>query len=256
MQRLGEVRFNKQGCLVKIIEYNNAEDIVVEFQDEYKAKLHTKYGNFKKGVAKNPYYKSILGVAMIGSKYPTSINGNNTKEYRAWFNMIKRCYDTEFKKRNATYKSAICCEEWLCFENFYEWLHNQPNFDKWLNGERWEVDKDIIIKKNVIYSPDTCCLVPHNINSLFIKTDKLRGNLPIGVTKQNGKFAAFCKNYLIGKKYHKYLGLFDSKEEAFCAYKKYKEDLIKQVANIEYIKNNITKQCYESMMNYVVEVDD
>ena len=47
-ERLGEERINKQGCLMKIVEYNKASDIVVEFQDEYKYKLNTSYGNFKK----------------------------------------------------------------------------------------------------------------------------------------------------------------------------------------------------------------
>ena len=35
-----------------------------------------------------------------------------------------------------------------------------------------------------------------------------------------------------------------------------KEDLIKQVAEIEYAKGNITKQCYNAMMNYEVEITD
>lgn len=254
--RLGEERLNNQGCLMKIIEYNNVEDIVVEFQDEYKAKLHTKYGNFKRGIAKNPYYKSVYNIAMIGIKYPTSINGNNTKEYCAWTNIIKRCHDKKFKQAHPTYKDVTCCSDWLCYENFCDWLYKQENFDKWLNGDRWEVDKDILYKKNIVYSPDTCCLVPHNVNSLFVKSNKLRGDLPIGVIRQSGKFAAYCKNYLIDKRYHKFLGIHETIEEAFNAYKQYKENLIKQVAEIEYKIGNITEKCYQAMLNYAVEIDD
>ena len=40
------------------------------------------------------------------------------------------------------------------------------------------------------------------------------------------------------------------------AIKEYKEYIIKQVAQEEYAKGNITKQCYEAMMNYEVEIAD
>lgn len=53
-----------------------------------------------------------------------------------------------------------------------------------------------------------------------------------------------------------YLGNYETPEEAFVAYKIYKEDLIKKIAEIEYSKNNITLKCYNSMMNYVVEITD
>lgn len=46
--RLGEERFNNQGCLMRIVEYNKANDIIVEFQDKYKGKIHTNYKAFLK----------------------------------------------------------------------------------------------------------------------------------------------------------------------------------------------------------------
>lgn len=35
-----------------------------------------------------------------------------------------------------------------------------------------------------------------------------------------------------------------------------KEDIIKRVAQIEYNKGNITKSCYDAMLNYEVEITD
>ena len=32
---IGEEKYNYQGCLMKIIEYNNANNLIVEFQDEH-----------------------------------------------------------------------------------------------------------------------------------------------------------------------------------------------------------------------------
>ena len=43
---------------------------------------------------------------------------------------------------------------------------------------------------------------------------------------------------------------------AFNAYKIYKENIIKQVAEIEYLNGNITKRCYDAMLSYEVEITD
>ena len=247
-KRLGEEKLNNQECLMKIIEYNKANDIIIEFQDEYKARVHTSYDAFLKGVVKNPYHSNIYNVGMIGNKCPVSINKKHTKEYLTWHSMLQRCYSEKFKEKHPTYQSAICCKEWLLYENFYKWLHNQENFNKWLNGKYWAVDKDILIKGNKIYSPETCCLVPININSLFTKSDSIRGKLPIGITKSGNSFR-ITSDRIKNKR-------FSNIKEAFCYYKKCKENIIKQMAQEEYDKGNITKKCYDAMMNYQVEITD
>ena len=238
---------------MKIISYDNARDIVVEFQDEHKAKIKTEYNNYKKGNVKNPYYPSVYGAGIIGDKYQTC-NLNQSKEYKIWSSMLQRCFDEQTKKKWAAYGNTDCCDEWLLFENFYDWLHNQDNFEQWLNGERWDIDKDILIKGNKIYSPERCLLIPHNVNSLFTKSDRARGKYPIGVVKRGEKYQASCQNMLVGKRQH--LGTFDSPQNAFKAYKKYKENLIKQVAKQEYEKGNITERCYKAMLDYQVDIAD
>ena len=50
--------------------------------------------------------------------------------------------------------------------------------------------------------------------------------------------------------------MYATPEEAFFAYKTYKEKLIKQIAQIEFDKDNITKTCYDAMMKYKVEITD
>lgn len=254
-ERLGQERLNNQGCLMRIIEYNNAHDVMVEFIDEYKAKIHTEYKHFLSGSVKNPYFRSVFGVGMIGEKYPMSINGKMTKEHFTWRGIISRCCDNKRKERYPAYDDVTCCEEWLNFDNFYEWLHSQPNFEKWLNGNRWAVDKDILVKGNKIYSPDTCCLVPENVNLLFTKRDKYRGDLPIGVRKNGNGFQAQWSNQLTNKK--ECSKNYSTLEDAFYfGYKPYKENIIKQIAQIEFDNNNITEKCYNSMMNYKVEITD
>ena len=144
MKHLYEEKYNNQGCLMKIIEYNKASDIVVEFQDEHKYKVRTIYGNFKSGSIRNPYHPSIYGFGITGCKYPTKENGVSTKEYNAWIDMLKRCFIEKTKDKQPSYRNVECCKEWLNFEVFCDWLHSQPNFSKWKNGKRWAIDKDIL----------------------------------------------------------------------------------------------------------------
>lgn len=252
--RIGEERYNRHGCLMRIIEYKDFHNITVEFQDEYKFRVYSRYDDFLNGNIKNIYYPSVYDVGIIGNKYPISIDGIRIKEYKAWKNILTRCFDTRVKEVRPTYQDVACCEEWLLYENFYEWIHSQSNFDKWLNGNKWAIDKDILIKGNKVYSSEACCLVPNNVNILFTKRNSNRGLLPIGVTKSGNKYRAACNNPLTKKREH--IGNYSSIEAAFVAYKIYKENIIKQVAEIEYCNDDITTECYCAMLNYQVEITD
>lgn len=258
MNRLYEEKLNNQGCPMKIIEYNNTSDIVVEFQDDYKYRTNTIYANFKSGSVRNPYCPSIYGIGITGCKYPTKTKTNDrpTKEYSIWRSILERSFVEKIKEKQPTYKDVSCCSEWINFENFYEWLHSQPNFNKWYEGNRWAVDKDILHKGNKVYSPENCCLVPINVNCLFLKRESERGKYPIGVRyKDDDGFLASCHNPFTNR--NEQIGSYSTPENAFYfGYKPYKEDIIKRVAQIEYDKDNITKECYDAMMNYVVEITD
>lgn len=180
-------------------------------------------------------------------------DGKKTKEYECWYQMIRRCRSKKEKLRNPTYQDVSCCEEWLNYDVFYLWLTKQPNYLKWRNG-KFDLDKDILIKGNRIYSPSTCVLVPKEVNYLFVKSNARRGVLPIGVSyvKKHNKYLAHfnCGGKGIS------IGLYDSSEEAFDAYKTYKERYIKEVAEKFYASDDITYECYNAMMNYVVEFTD
>ena len=77
-ERLGEINISNEGCKMMIIEYKNKNNIIIEFQDGYKAKIHTDYTTFKRGEIKNPFYPSVYGVGYLGEgKYKASENGKN-----------------------------------------------------------------------------------------------------------------------------------------------------------------------------------
>ena len=254
-ERIGEINISNEGYKMKIIEYKKSNDIWIEFQDEHKSKIHTQYNHFKSGAVKNPFHKSIYSIAYIGiGKYKEKENGRNTKVYDKWKDMLKRCYDIYALNRNPTYIDCYVCDEWLCFQNFAKWY--EENYYE-IEGEKMCLDKDILNKGNKIYSSENCIIVPKRINILFIKSDAKRGKYPIGVSwhKASNKFIARC-NILDKENNRKiiHLGLYNTVEEAFLAYKQFKENYIKQVAD-EY-KDLIPKRLYDAMYSYEVEIND
>ena len=256
IDRTGEENYNNFETLMKIVECKSATNIVVEFQDKYKEKVQTTYQNFKKGKVRNPYDKIAYGVGYIGTgKYKASENRKATKAYSTWDNMLKRCYDPYYINKRPTYIDCYVCEEWHNFQNFAEWFYeNVYN----CNNERMCLDKDILAKGNKIYSPETCCLVPERINTLFTKCDNARGEYPVGVhhNKASGKLLARCCIYKGEKNKRVYLGSFSPNKpfQAFYTYKVFKENYIKQVAD-EY-KELIPQKLYEAMYAYEIEIND
>lgn len=48
-----------------IVEYNGYDDIVVQFNDKYKCKVHSKMCHFNSGNIKNPYTPNVYGKGCI-----------------------------------------------------------------------------------------------------------------------------------------------------------------------------------------------
>ena len=265
IDRTGETNVSNEGCAMKIVEYNNNCDVIIEFQDEHKYRVHTSYQAFKKGKCKNPFYPSVFGHGYLGVDKNGSVpktkefkDGKtvNTWEYDRWQNMLQRCFDNKLKERNPTYKDVTCCKKWLCFTNFLEDLEILKQEHNWSKDEKLNLDKDILNKNNKIYGLENCVLVPQWINTLFIKCDASRGDCPVGVSYHKGakKYQAQCN--INGKL--KGLGYFITPLEAFNAYKIAKEQEIKRVANECILKGFISKdsRLYKAMISYQIEIDD
>ena len=249
IDRTGEKGVNSFGSKMIITKYNNALDIDV-YLPEYDYTInHVTYNNFKRGNIKCPYEPRYYGIGYLGEgKYKMSENGKKTKCYNTWHNMLERCYNPKYQEKYPTYKDCEVCESWHNFQTFAEWYND--NYYQ-IHGEVMCLDKDILIKGNKIYSPETCVFVPEKINLLFIKSDNSRGNDPIGTHQlPSGNYEVRCNN---GEE-SDYLGRFDNIYEAFYAYKVHKEKYIKQVAD-EY-KEYIPQKLYHALYNYQVEITD
>ena len=254
-------RYNNQGSLMKIVEYYGCHNIIVEFQDEWKYRTNAQLTQFYDGRIKNPYHPTVFGIGIIGELKHTIDKSKkiNCKEFNTWYEMLRRCYDIKYKNRENTYNDVICCKEWLYYPNFYNWIINQENYKIWVKTKLSSLDKDILHKGNKIYSPENCLLVPHFVNSLFVRMDKNRGNYPIGISydKKSGRFSANVSRMKNGKYRCKNFGKYPTAEEAFyLGYKPIKESYIKEIAKEEFEKGTISKICFEAMMNYKVEITD
>jgi hypothetical protein len=195
----------------------------------------------------------VCGIGIKGDKYPSWNGVEMLKEYSLWTDMLLRCTNKVLRK-HPTYEGVTCSENFKSYTFFYEWCNQQKGFnEKDKNSRKWSLDKDLLIRGNKCYSEGVCCFVPQRINTLLIKCDASRGDWPIGIywNKATSKYKASCNN---GTGKQTYLGLFNTPQEAFLAYKIYKEALIKEVAN-EY-KEQLDYRVYEALMNYEVNEND
>lgn len=199
-------------------------------------------------------HRLVCGIGENSGKYAaTDVDNKTVKEYRAWMNMLLRCTEKWWGK-DKCYTGTTCSENFKSYSFFYEWCNRQIGFkNKDSKGKGWQLDKDILIKGNKLYSEDTCVFVPQRINKLLIKCDSSRGEYPLGVhwNKKLSKFSASCSSVDNGREY---LGLFNTQQEAFQVYKTFKEALIKKVA--EGYKNLIDERAYQALMNYEVNEND
>ena len=132
--------------------------------------------------------------------YKTIANGKQSPEYGVWGSMVKRCYSPEHQEKFPTYKGCSVCIDWHGFQTFAQWYEENyplmiengrlvPKLDD--SSQRWELDKDILVPGNKIYSPETCCFMTRRLNNLFTDKGASRGDMPLGICL-NGKSGGKC----------------------------------------------------------------
>ena len=189
--------------------------------------------------------RPVHGVGINDNLYPVVVNGKRTKEYNLWTSMLKRCYSRKCHAKQPTYADCTVSRNFKNYSYFNKWCQSQIGFD--IDG--FQMDKDILVTNNRIYSEDTCAFVPREINVFFLDRKAAKGEYPIGVTfhKQANKYKAQCR---IDAK-HKHLGLFTTPEEAHAVYKQFKENLCKEVARKW--QSQIDSRVYDAMINWSLQ---
>lgn len=199
----------------------------------------------EKVVSNTLIYK--VGVYSKGH-YLSSVDGKHTREYNSWISMLSRCYSEKFHERCPTYLGCSVSENFKNFQYFAEWCQDQIGG----KSEGWHLDKDILYKGNKIYSEDTCVFVPRELNMLLVNRKASRGAYPVGVDyhKATKKFRA--KLTVCGKSSH--IGIYDTPEEAYIAYKSAKQSHLTDQANR--YKPIIDRRVYEALIMWEGSIDD
>ena len=156
----------------------------------------------------------IRGVAVNGTSFTKA-------EYsvRCWLDMLRRCYPVSEREKRvfSAYKDCSVAKEWLTLSNFLYWF--DTNYRK-----GYVLDKDLLANgTKKIYSPDTCCFIPPEINGL------LQTEHPAMQSPGKKRFFNKSKGYFEPKLFHKGktipLGKAQSEAEAVSIYKTAKNNL-------------------------------
>lgn len=184
--------------------------------------------------------KLVCGVGRNNADYTVTkrkeigyVNGKRKQKivwvcpyYSTWVDMLKRCYSAKLHDRHPTYIGCTVSADWLTFSNFKNWMEEQ-------DWEGLQLDKDLIVEGNKIYSAETCVFVTEATNNFITDRGNARGDWLIGVCwkKEKAKFQAHCSNPFTNKREH--LGYFDCEQQAHQAWKKRKLELAHELAAIQ-----------------------
>lgn len=156
----------------------------------------------------------------VPSLYDTGFLGygiHKTKEdkkfvlcYTKWSGMITRCYSNKL----VDYMDCVVDSHWHNYQNFGDWWLQQTITKSDLV---FDLDKDLLVKDNKVYSERTCSLLPKEIHH-HISTNKKNKNteLPKGVVWVPDKKKYRVVSSIGGEVKHR--GIFPTKEEALECY--------------------------------------
>ena len=221
-QRIGEKYYHPKYGEYTIIAYKNCEDVTIRFENtgyEYS----TSYNHLKNLEVRDCFYKGKYG------------NFSGTRDvdieaYKTWYNMLYRC------KHSKGYEDVVVCKEWNNFSSFREWYNMQ------YKESGWHLDKDVLSNGRRIYSPNTCCFLPKEINTFFEKFKKCKG---FSYNKKRKKFEAYCRD----KGSYIHLGMYQTPADARIAYLDYKRGLFEKL--VAPYKNKLSVELQNAMKEYL-----
>jgi hypothetical protein len=151
--------------------------------------------------------------------------------YEDWRGILERCLCPNFQKNWTSYLGCSIVVEWKYLSNFIKWVDSQPN----RNWQNCVLDKDLLIRNNKIYSPDTAIYIPNKLNCFITDSKKSRGQLMIGVTTnkldKNKPYLSQCNNPF--GQGGKNLGYYRTELEAHKAWQAKKHEYACQLADLQ-----------------------
>lgn len=246
--KVGDVGSNNKGLQYEVVKYVTRFEVYVRFAKTNNIQKTTTM-SIKEGYVRDCMSPSVAGVGFLGRSVSNKLSRLERTLYSLWRGMIYRCYDERSLSRakNESYNYCKVHKDWHNFSNFYKWasLHYK---------EGLELDKDLLIKGNKVYSEDTCVFLTPRLNKIMLNNSKGRGTTPLG-----SSFEADTQSYRVrysaeGK--DKHVGRFDCPIEAFNAYKEVKEKHIQAMATEDYNLGLISEVVYKALLKFKINEND
>lgn len=225
-----------------VIEYQNYKNVKVMFLNSGSMKW-VRGDHIKEGAIRDDYQPTVFGVGIVAG-LPVKLDGRLADYYNYWSGILERCYSSKFHEKYPTYIGCTICDEWKLLPNFKEW------FDVY-HRAGWEIDKDLLVKGNKVYSPETCRFIPKSLNNLIKENRKTRGDCCIGVLYREGYKDPYLAQLSVDNQ-NVHLGCFSTETEAFLCYKLAKESHVKSKASLLYSEGKIDELLYQKLSEYEV----
>ncbi len=188
--RAGAIYSTKGYGLLVVVDYLGAKHVIVRFR-ETGFQTVTRADHVRSGSVRDPLYPSVIGIGFVGvGKYTVRFKGKYTKAFQVWQGMIHRCYSEAQQKIQPTYKGCAVCHEWHNFQTFAKWYYENYPAD----GKSYQLDKDILVEGNKVYSPETCAFVSHAENSVKAHAKHYTFINPEGVEVEVYNLRQFCSS--------------------------------------------------------------
>ena len=164
MQRVDRIGFqavNNTGDVFTIIAQDGRLSLV-EFRDTGSTRWADTQ-NVMCGKCKDLYKPSRYGVGFEGD-FDRAANPAWRKARDLWSNMLKRCY-CETDPRGYFGKGITVAPRWHNFSLFVADLQHLAGYPEWASARTpMNLDKDLLVPGNVVYSPDTCMFISEHMN--------------------------------------------------------------------------------------------
>ena len=222
--------------ICEIVDYVTSKEIYVKFLD-YGNVVKCDLSNLRNGNVLNPLHPTFKGVGFLGlGDYKFTDFGLGS----LWRSMLLRCNLSTYDNRYSTYNDVTVCKEWYDFQNLAKWCVDQKGFNCVdTKGRKFQLDKDLLIEGSKIYSPETCCFVPNEINCFFSTGAGGNESISRGVRKvSSGKYQSRLGS--------KHLGTYNTEDEAKKVYEIHK---FKKLSNVlEVYKSSLNNDLLEKLL--------
>lgn len=160
----GDIFNTNEGGSVTVIGLLKDSKVLIKHNDEFGYEVEVEKIRLLRGTIKNPYHRSVQGVGYHGvGKYKTQVNKVLDLAYKKWRGMMSRNYCYDYENKFSSYKDCYVADEWHNLQTFSDWYYKQTGWDK-----GFELDKDLLSESGKVYSPETCCLIPREINTAIV----------------------------------------------------------------------------------------